>query len=338
METYQAIMLTGRGGPEVLERVELPLTQPGPGEVRLSVRATGAGGTDITMRRGHYAFAPPDPFVPGYEVLGEVEALGEGVTTLRIGQRAAALVVHGGYSEKIVVPASELVPVPDGLDDAHTIALVLNYVTAYQAIHRSAGIREGRTALVTGASGGVGTAMLELLRLAGVRAIGAAAPRHHAFVRELGATPIDSRGAPIDASVRKIVPAGVDVAFDNLGGGFVTRCVRATRFGGTVVGVGFSATLKNGVPSRFGVAHTLLSALVGAPLRGRRGKFYGITYLYRKDPRPFREDLSKLFELLRQGKLAPRIAARLPLLAAREAAEMLERGGVEGKIVHLATA
>jgi NADPH2:quinone reductase len=338
METYQAIMLTGRGGPEVLERVELPVTKPGPGEVRLAVRATGAGGTDVTMRRGHYSFAPPYPFVPGYEVLGDVEALGEGVSGVRIGQRAAALVVHGGYAEKIVVPASALVPVPDGLDDAQAIALVLNYVTAYQAIHRTAGVREGRTALVTGASGGVGTAMLELLRIAGVRAIGAAAPKHHALVRELGATPIDSRGAPIDASVREIVPSGVDVAFDNLGGGFVTRCVRATRLGGTVVGVGFSGTMKNGVPGRFGVAHTLLSVFVGAHLRGRRGKFYGITYLYRKDPRPFREDLTKLFGLLGEGKIAPRIAARLPLLAAREAGEMLERGGVEGKIVHLATA
>ena len=330
-------MLTGRGGPEVLERVVLPVTEPGPGEVRLSVRATGAGGTDITMRRGRYSFAPPYPFVPGYEVLGEVEAVGKGVTDVRIGQRAAALVVHGGYAEKIVLPAASLVPVPDGLDDGQAIALVLNYVTAYQAIHRSAGVRAGQTALVTGASGGVGSAMLELLRLAGVRAIGAASPKHHGLVRELGATPIDSRGAPIDASVRRLEPAGVDAAFDNLGGGFVTRCVRATRLGGTVVGVGFSGTTKNGVPSRFGFVHTLLSVFVGAHLRGRRGKFYGISYLYRKDPRPFREDLTKLFELLKEGKIAPRIAARLPLLAAREAGEMLERGGVEGKIVHLAT-
>jgi len=336
METYRAIMVTGRGGPEVLETVTLPLRAPGPGEVRLAVRATGAGGTDLTMRRGRYAFAPPYPFVPGYEALGDVEALGAGVEGVHVGDRVAALVVHGGYAEKIVLPASAVVGVPAGLDDGEAVALILNYVTAYQAIHRSAGVKRGQTALVTGASGGVGTALLELLRLEGVRTIGAASPGRHGIVRELGATPIDSRGAPIGESVRRLVPDGVDVAFDTLGGGFVTECVRATRRGGTVVGIGFSGTTRNGVPRRFGVLHTLMSVFVGARLRGRRGTFYGITYSYRKNPGPFREDLAALFSLLAEHKIAPRLAARLPLLAAREASELLERGGVEGKIVHLA--
>ncbi|HEX4335072.1 MAG TPA: zinc-binding dehydrogenase [Polyangiaceae bacterium] len=331
-------MLTGRGGPEVLERVSLPVKAPGTGEVRLRVRATGAGGTDVTMRRGRYAFAPPYPFVPGYEVLGDVEAIGEGVDGVRVGERVAALVVHGGYAEKIVVPARAVVPVPDGLDDGEAIALVLNYVTAYQAIHRTAVVKAGQTALVTGASGGVGTALVELLGLAGLRVIGAASLKHHDLVRELGATPIDGRGGPLDESVRRLIPGGVDVAFDTLGGSFVTECVRATRRGGTVVGVGFSGTMQNGIPRRFGVLHTLMSVFVGARLRGRRGAFYGITLSYRKDPRPFREDLRTLFSLLAERKIAPRIAARLPLLAARDASELLERGGVPGKIVHLAGA
>jgi NADPH2:quinone reductase len=328
-------MLTGQGGLEVLEQVELPLTSPGPGEVRLAVLGTGAGGTDLTMRRGKYMFAPPYPFVPGYEVLGRVEAVGTAVTRVSVGQRVAALVVHGGYAQKIIVPETAVVPVPDGLDDGEVIALILNYVTAYQAIHRTAHLERGQTALVTGASGGVGTAMLELLALAGVRAIGAASPSRHGYVRELGAVPIDSRGAPLGKGVRAVVPEGVDAAFDNLGGGFVTECVRATRRGGMVVGVGFSGTVKNGVPARFGVLHTLLSVFVGARLRGRRGAFYGITMSYRKNPQPFRDDLKALCALLGEGKIRPRIAARLPLLAAREAQGMLEHGGVEGKIVHL---
>jgi NADPH:quinone reductase len=336
METYRAVLLTGRGGPEVLRSVNLPLREPGAGEVRLSVRATGAGGTDVTMRRGRYAFAPPYPFVPGYEVVGDVEAVGAGVTELAVGDRVAALVVHGGYAEKIVVLAAAAVEVPEHLDDGEALALILNYVTAYQAIHRSAQVRAGQTALVTGASGGVGTALVELLRLAGVRVIGAASPARHALVRELGATPVDSRKGPIDRAVREVVPGGVDVAFDVLGGSFVTECVRATRRSGTVVGIGFSGTLKSGVPRRLGVLHTLVSVFVGARLRGRRGTFYGITYSYRKAPGPFQEDLRTLFSLLAARKIAPRIAARLPLLAAREAAEMLERGGVEGKLVHLA--
>ena len=118
--------LTGQGGPEVLEQVELPLLPPGPGEVRLDVQATGAGGTDVTMRRGRYSFAPPYPFVPGYEVLGDIEAVGPGVHGVAVGQRVAALTVHGGYAEKIVLPASAVVPVPDGLDPAKAVALHSN--------------------------------------------------------------------------------------------------------------------------------------------------------------------------------------------------------------------
>ena len=336
MTTYRAVMLTRKGGPEVLEPVDLPLTAPGPGEVRIAVRATGAGGTDITMRRGSYPYAPPIPFVPGYEVVGEVEALGPGVTGLRQGQRVAALLVHGGYAEKVVRPASDFVPVPDGVGDAEAVALILNYVTAYQAIHRTAQVQAGQHVLVTGANGGVGMAALELLRLAGAHALGAASAKHHAAIRALGATPVEGRAAPIDEGVRAVLPAGVDAALDGLGGRYVGQCVRATRRGGIVVAYGFSGATRNGLPSTPAVLRGVLSLFVGAPLRGRRGKFYGITMLYRKDPAPFREDLARLFDLLAAGKLSPPIAARLPLLAAREAGEMLECGGIEGKIVHLA--
>src|SRR5690349_15975698 len=155
MTSYRAVMLTAKGGPEVLEVVTLPVAPPGPGEARIAVSATGAGGTDITMRRGSYAYAPPIPFVPGYEIVGRVEAVGPEVTGIAVGQRVAALVGHGGYAEKIVHPARDLVPVPEGLDDGEVVALILNYVTAYQAIHRVASVKAGQTALVTGANGGV---------------------------------------------------------------------------------------------------------------------------------------------------------------------------------------
>jgi len=334
MTNYRAVMLTGKGGPEMLRPVELPVQEPGSGQVRVAVRATGAGGTDVTMRRGWYMFAPRIPFVPGYEVLGDVEAVGPGVTEVGVGDRVAALVVHGGYAEKILLPAQVLVPVRRELDDGEAVALILNYTTAYQAIHRVAKVRAGQTALVAGASGGVGTALLELLHDAGVRVIGSGAPARHALIRELGATPIDDRHASIESGVREIVAEGVDAAFDGLGGRFSSACVRATRKGGTVVGYGFSGTHN----SKLATARGMLSVLLGAPLSGRRGRFYGITAWYRRDPEPFRADLAQLFSLLAAGKLHPKIAARLPLLAAREANEMLERGGVQGKIVHLATA
>jgi NADPH2:quinone reductase len=332
MTTYRAVMLTGKGEPDVLRVVDLPLAEPGPGEVRLAVRATGAGGTDIIMRRGFYPYAPKIPFVPGYEVVGDVEALGAGVTNLKVGQRVAGLMIHGGYAEKLVRSAAEFVPVPDGIDDATAVALILNYATAYQAIHRIAKVKKGDSVLVTGANGGVGTAMLELLRPTGARVFGAATPRHHDLVRSLGAQPVESRAERVDAGIQRLLPSGVDVSLDNLGGPFTGQCLRATRRGGTVVGIGFSAT--GGAVGGF--LQTLAILYLMGLATGRRATFFGITQLYKKDPRPFREDLGALFELARQGAIRPRIAARLPLLAARQAAEMMEKGGFEGKIVHLA--
>jgi NADPH:quinone reductase len=337
MTTYRAVMLTTPGGPEVLIETELPLVEPGAGEVRVAIRAVGAGATDLLMRTGKYRFAPAIPFVPGYEIVGEVEAVGPGVTAFGVGDRVAALTVHGGYAEKLIRPAHDFVAVPRGLDDAEAVALILNYVTAYQAIHRVAAVRAGQTALVTGASGGVGTALLELLRLAGVRVFAAASPARHDFVRALGAEPIDSRAGDLGTRLRDVLPAGVDVAFDGLGGRFVGACIRATRRGGTVVGYGFSgATRRDGTPSTLATLRGFAALLVRAPLSGRRGRFYGISLRYRKDPQPFRDDLRILFGLLAQGAIRPRIAARLPLLAARRAQELLARGGVEGKLVHLA--
>src|SRR5512138_3338791 len=122
-DTYRAILLTGPGDLDRLREVRLPLLAPGPGELRIRVIATGAGGTDLTMRRGRYPFAPPFPFVPGYEVVGIIDAIGEGVTGFAHGQKVAALTVHGAFAEALVRGAEHFVPVPEGLDDSETVAL-----------------------------------------------------------------------------------------------------------------------------------------------------------------------------------------------------------------------
>ena len=331
--TYRAIRLTGPGGLDRLEEIRLPLLDPGPGELRVRVIAAGAGATDLTMRQGSYRFAPPFPFVPGYEVLGVVDAIGPGVAGFTLGQKVAALTVHGAFAEYLVRAAAHFVPVPDGLDDGETVTLVLNYGTAWQMIHRVARLRAGQTALVTGANGGVGTALLDLLRVAGVRALGACSDRHAELVRSLGGEPIPSRGAMLDRSVRRVLPGGVDAAFDVLGGAGTVECVRATRRGGTVVGYGFMGAMADGRPSRWLTLRGFASLLVGARLRGRRGAFYGITLRYRRDPGPYREDLAALLALLASRRIAPRIAHRLPLLAVARSQALLEAGGVEGKIV-----
>ena len=137
----------------------------------MRVRAAGVGSTDLIMLAGRYPYAPKIPFVPGYEVAGVVEAIGAGVTGFEVGQRVTALTVFGGFAEVLVREAEHFLPIPDGVSDRDAAAVILNYVTAWQMIHRTAKIQRGQTALVTGAAGGVGTAALQLLRLAGVKTL-----------------------------------------------------------------------------------------------------------------------------------------------------------------------
>lgn len=334
--TYRAVVLKQKGGIDQLELRDLPLAPPAPGQVRVRVRASGVGFTDIIMRRGYYPYAPPFPFTPGYEVVGDVESLGAGVTGLQPGQRVAALTVHGGHGEYLTRAAEEFIPVPEGLDDAEVTALILNYVTAYQMIHRFAHIQPGQSALVTGAGGGVGTALLQLLRLAGAKVYGVDSPPKAEVVRGYGATFINYKEKPFDQSLRALVPEGVDAAFDGIGGANIGLCTSAVRKGGHVISYGFtSAVGRDGSSNTLSSLMGMASLFVGARLRGRKPAFYGITQIYRVDPKPLREDLPKLFDLLARRQLQPLIAQRLPLLSGIEGQRLLEAGGVRGKIVLL---
>jgi NADPH2:quinone reductase len=326
--TYRALMVTTPGGPEALKCVDLPVEQPGPGQLRVRVRATGVGSTDLLLLAGKYRYAPKLPVVPGYEIAGIVDAIGEGVTGFTVGQRVAALTVYGGYGELLVRDAKHFLPIPDGVSDAQAAAVILNYVTAWQMIHRVAKVQSGQTALVTGAAGGVGTATLQLLRLAGVKTYGAASAKKHETVRKLGATPIDYRAGRLDRLTRNLEPHGVDHVFDAVGGANIGLCIGAARRGGTVVGYGFM-----GVGGTLATLAMFVNLFVGARLRGRRGAFYGITLLYRKDPRPLQEDLPRIFALVAEKKIDPLISITFPLLAAGKAIELLATGSVEGKIV-----
>ena len=330
--TYRAVMLTKKGGPEVLQVVELPIAQPGPGQLRVRVRAAGVGSTDLIMLAGNYLYAPKMPFVPGYEVAGAVEAIGAGVTGFELGQRVAALTVYGAFAELLVREAEHFLPIPDGVSDRDAAAVILNYVTAWQMIHRVAKVRSGQTALVTGAAGGVGTAALQLLRLEGVKTYGTASAPKHDTLRSLGATPIDYRAGRLDRLTRALEPEGVDHVFDAVGGANIGPCIRALRRGGTVIGFGFMGAA--GMLSKLAMFANLF---VGARLRGRRGTFYGITALYRKDPKPLREDLPKIFALLAEKKIDPLVQRTFALLEARQAIELLATGSVEGKIVLMAS-
>lgn len=328
VSTYRAVMLPRAGGPNVLQCVDLPIEAPGPGQVRVKVRAAGVGATDLIVLAGKCAFAPKIPLVPGYEVAGVVDAIGPGVTSFKIDQRVAALTVYGAFGEMLVREAQDFLPIPDAVSDVQAAGVILNYVTAWQMIHRVAKVRPGQIALVTGAAGGVGTAALQLLRLAGVKTYGAASIPKHGLVKALGATPIDYRAGRLDRLVRALEPKGVDCAFDAIGGANISLCTGATKRGGMVVGYGFM-----GAPNTLAIMAMFWNLLIGAPLRGRRGAFYGISRLYRKDPKPLHEDLPKIFALVAAGKIDPLITLTLPLLDAAKALALLAGGKVEGKIV-----
>jgi NADPH:quinone reductase-like Zn-dependent oxidoreductase len=329
MPTYRSVRVTRKGPPEVLQVVENELRDPQPGEARIKIQATGVGRTDVVMRRGYYIYAPKIPFVPGYEIVGIVDAVGAGVTRVAVGDRVAALTVHGGYAEYIYRNADELVHVPMALDAAEAVALILNYVTAYQMLHRSAKVQMNHTALMTGASGGVGTALLQLGRLAGLKMYGTASQSKHHLLQELGVVPIDYRTQDFVKVIRQQDPDGLDFVFEGLGGSYIRRGFSVLKRGGKLVAYGNSGFIA--------VLRDLAQLQLWRLLSGKSGEFYGISALYRKDRRPFFEDLPALFKLLEEGKIKPIIGQRFPLLEAAQANALLESGKASGKIVLLAS-
>jgi NADPH:quinone reductase-like Zn-dependent oxidoreductase len=286
------------------------------------------------MRYGNYRFAPPIPFVPGYEVVGIVDAIGADVTGVAIGQRVAALTVHGGYAEYVYLSPYELTPVPDTLDFVESVSLILNYVTAYQMLHRVAAVQPGQTALIAGASGGVGNALLQLGGLAGLKMYGTASKQKRELVARLGGIPIDYQAEDITQFIRTKEPNGLDAVFDGLGWQSAWKAYQLLRRGGSLVAYGVAASIQNGRSSnRAALASYLLPAMLNMIPNGKHATFYGITLLYRKDPRPFREDLPKLFQLLSEQKIKPVIAKVFSLENAVQAHELLEKGQVQGKLV-----
>jgi NADPH:quinone reductase-like Zn-dependent oxidoreductase len=346
------------GGPEVLRVLEDDDPRPGPGEVRVRVLAAGVSFTDAQLRAGTYLGVPKPPFTPGYELVGVVEELGPGCSRLRAGDRVGALTVWGADAERVCVPEANAVEVPEDLDPAEVVSLVFTYMTAYQLLHRTAKVRRGETLLVHGAAGRVGTAVLELGAVAGLRIYGTCSARDRAAVERLGATAIDYRNEDFLARVRALTDGkGVDVVLDGLGGKGSLRSFRALRPGGRLVVYGHYATLSHGHKNRRAwvewYAATAAVALWGLLSPRRRVSAYRIQKLRAghqalpvsggrralpvgggpRDPEWFREDFRALLELLRRREIHPVVAERLPLSDARRAHELLESSAAKGKLV-----
>jgi NADPH:quinone reductase len=189
-ETMRRVVVDHYGGPEVLRVIEDDVPEPELGEVRVRVLAAGVSFTDSQLRAGTYLGVPKPPFTPGYELVGAVEKLGPGCSRLRVGDRIAALTVWGASAEHVCVPEADAIELPEDLDPAEVVSLVLPYMTAYQVLHREAKVKTGETVLVHGAAGRVGTAVLELGALAGLRLYGTCSARDHTPVEELCAVAI----------------------------------------------------------------------------------------------------------------------------------------------------
>jgi NADPH:quinone reductase-like Zn-dependent oxidoreductase len=329
------VVVTRRGGPDVLRLIEEDLPEPGRGEARIKVEAAGVSAYDLTTRSHWYPGTPSPPFTPGEDFLGVIDGLGEGVTDLERGRRVAGWTFGdgGGYAEFICRPGDRLVPVPSGLPSDEAVCLVINYLTASLYLHRTAAVQSGERILVHGAAGGVGTALLQLGRIEGLEMYGTASPHNHELVSSLGATPIDyqSRG------LRRAHPRP-----HRRRGGCRLRPHR-----GRAPAVAFVPVPAQGWSTHDDGQHRRVEIGLrrhpAQPPRGGAGKVIpdgrraplspNMTDYPFKHPDWYRRTLTELLDLGTAGTIEPVIAERVPLAEATRAHEILERSGHAGKVV-----
>ena len=331
---HRRIVVPRRGGPDVFRVVEEDLPEPAAGEVRVRVLTAGISALDLMVRSRYFPGFPRVPFTPGVDVVGVVDARGDGVSDLEPGRTVAALLGTGGggYAEAVCLPADEAVPVPPGVDPAEAVCMVANYITAHAMLHRAAGVAPRERVLVHGAAGGVGTALLQLGGLAGLEMYGTASRHNHPVVSSLGATPIDYHTEDFVERIRGLTGDGVDAVFDPIGGARqLWRSYRALRKGGRLVWFGVAASKEKGV--RVIPASLLMRSLLALIPDGK------------KAPMPpdggkpnawYRETLASLLESLAAGRIEPLVAERIPLVEAARAHQLLERSGAAGKVVLVA--
>lgn len=323
---FKSVVLRKRGGPEVLQIQENDLRAPRETELQIKILACGVSQTDVAMRYGYYPFAPKLPFVPGYEMVGTVTDKGAEVSRFKVGDRVAALTVYGGYAEYLFLEEKHLVAVPDGIAADEAAATILNYCTAYQMLQNVLQVKSGDKVLITGASGGVGSAILDLGTLAGLKMYGTASKEKHPTVIEQGAIPLDYKTETWMKKLREMEPNGLDYVLDGIGGSYINKGFRLLKRGGKLVEYGY--------PNFKGMLKGLLKLkLLSLLPNGKKGEFYGISANYNKDKTQIHEDMTTLFQLLKAEKIQPLITERFDLLEAAKANELLESGKTSGKIV-----
>ncbi|WP_433187622.1 medium chain dehydrogenase/reductase family protein [Actinoallomurus sp. CA-150999] len=331
------VVLPGAVEPSGLEVRTRDLPAPGAGKVILRMDATGVSFAEQQMRRGRYYNQPPFPFVPGYDLVGTVTAIGPGVAAEIAGRRFAAVTKIGAWASHVLLDAEDLVPVPDGVSAAAAETVVVNGITAWQMLHRLAKVRSGNTIVVLGANGGVGSTLVQLARHAGITVIGTASERHHETVRKLGATPVDYRAPDMYDRIASLAPDGVDAVFDHVGGAGLKRSWQLLCKTGTLVSYGTAATKDDEGNSQLPILKLFGQLKMwNASPNGRHAYFYNFWAGHRhlaSFRRRLADDLTQVFQLLAEGVLTPQVAAEIPLVDAASALVLAESRTVAGKVI-----
>lgn len=321
----RAVEIVESGGPEVLRVVEIPVPETGPGEVRIRVDAAGVNRPDVHQREGHYPPPPGVTEIPGLEVAGEIDGVGPGVERWSVGDRVCALLAGGGYAERCVAPAPQVLPIPDGLDAVTAAAIPETFFTVWDNLFVRGRLSAGEIVLVQGGSGGIGTTAIGLAREFGAARIFATAggPEKVAALERLGARGIDHRSESFAEVVRAETGGrGVDVILDILGGPRAAGHLELLAPEGRLVVI---ATLE-GREATIDLFRLMSrrATIAGSTLRPRSPEEKG---------RIARALEAEVWPLLAAGRVAPVIDATFPLEAAADAHRRLESRAHVGKIV-----
>lgn len=330
----KAMMSVEAGGPDSLRLMEVATPEPAAGQIRIAVKAAGVNFPDTLIIRDLYQFRPARPFAPGGEVAGIVDALGDGVTQFRKGDRVLAMTLQGGYATDLVVDAKAAAKIPDAMPFDEAAGFLMTYGTSHYALKDRAQLKPGETLFILGAAGGVGAAAIEIGKAMGAKVIaGVSSPEKAAFARELGADDfviypkeIDKDGQKTLSNAIKTACAnlgssdGANVVYDAVGGDYAEPAVRALAWEGRFLVVGFPA----GIP-KLPLNLTLLKScqIVGV--------FWGAFTM--RNPKRHAEHVAELFRWYTEGKVKPRVTARFALEKAAEALKLVESRQVQGKAV-----
>ena len=324
------MVIRAAGGLEQIGWEEAPITEPGAGQVRVRVEMAGAAFGDVLLRRG--VAGGRFPATPGYDLIGVVEAAGPGANRFQPGTRVVGFPGKGGQQDYICIPETELAPVPEGVASEKAVAAVLNYLTAYQLLTRSAGLKKGDRAFVYGLAGGLGSAVRQVAKPLGIRLYGTASPHRLAEAND-GATAFDRSRPDWPSSARLACPAGFDAVFDPIGGASLNRSYRLLSRRGTLAMIGSASSVQGLGSARLGMVGTILRfALLKLRPGGRHVRIV-LVEGPKKNPERFRTDMAILFRWLSEGVIDPHVQTILPLKDAAKAQAMLESGDAAGKII-----